>query len=163
MILLPARCRNATESRDGEGCASGTTSRTDTATPPHPSDEVLATRIFPKVVKGEREADCWVWTGAGHARSGHGMFGYNALGRNHTRYVHRWVYEYLVEPIADGKVIDHLCRNTRCCNPQHLEVVTPVVNTMRGVGRTAVNARKRYCKRGARARWRERKDRRQGL
>ncbi|WP_074848189.1 HNH endonuclease signature motif containing protein [Gordonia westfalica] len=76
------------------------------------------------------------------------MFGYNALGRNHTRYVHRWVYEYLVEPIADGKVIDHLCRNTRCCNPQHLEVVTPVVNTMRGVGRTAVNARKRYCKRG---------------
>jgi hypothetical protein len=36
------------------------------------------------------------------------------------------------KPIPDGFVIDHLCRNTGCCNPSHLEAVSHRVNIKRG-------------------------------
>lgn len=47
--------------------------------------------------------------------------------------VHRASYEHLVGPIPDGLVIDHLCRNRACQNPEHLEPVTGTENTRRGV------------------------------
>ena len=47
-------------------------------------------------------------------------------------YTHRVAYEELVGPIPDGLVLDHLCRNRRCCNPEHLEPVTDGENTRRG-------------------------------
>jgi len=76
------------------------------------------------------------------------MFGYNALGRNITRYVHRFVYEYEVGPIPDDLVLDHLCRVTNCCNPAHLEPVTPAINVERGVGPTATRGRQTHCTNG---------------
>lgn len=33
---------------------------------------------------------------------------------------------------AAPKVLDHLCRNRWCCNPAHLELVTPAQNVRRG-------------------------------
>lgn len=47
--------------------------------------------------------------------------------------VHRAAYEALVGPIPEGLVIDHLCRNTACYNPAHLEPVTNAENIRRGV------------------------------
>lgn len=44
------------------------------------------------------------------------------------------MYELLVGPIPEGLTIDHLCRNTMCVNPDHLEPVTHRENLMRGVG-----------------------------
>ena len=35
--------------------------------------------------------------------------------------------------IPQGLVVDHLCRNRRCVNVEHLEVTTPLLNTARGV------------------------------
>ena len=42
--------------------------------------------------------------------------------------------------------LDHLCRNTICVNPDHLEIVTPRENVLRGFGPTAIKARQTHCK-----------------
>lgn len=62
--------------------------------------------------------------------------------------VHRIVYILVRGPIPDGATIDHLCRNTVCCNPYHLEPTTQRVNTLRGESPWAANARKTECSKG---------------
>lgn len=69
---------------------------------------------------------CWEWTGSDNGT------GYGTYGIAGTKgYSHRLLYTRCVGPIPDGMVIDHLCRNTRCCNPEHLEPVTPAENALR--------------------------------
>lgn len=63
-----------------------------------------------------------------HRRNGYGMM---TLNRERIR-PHRLAYELAKGPIPLGLVIDHLCRNKACCNPDHLEAVTQRENTMRG-------------------------------
>lgn len=70
---------------------------------------------------------CWIWLG-GTIRGGYGHF---YLAGKWVK-THRWSYEHFVGPIADGLVIDHLCRVRACCNPEHLEPVTPRENFRRG-------------------------------
>lgn len=45
---------------------------------------------------------------------------------------HRYAYELAYGPIAEGLVIDHLCRNKPCVRPDHLEAVTNAENIRRG-------------------------------
>jgi len=61
---------------------------------------------------------------------------------------HRFAYEALVGPIPEGLKLDHLCRNRACVNPDHTEPVTDRVNTLRGFGPTAMNARATHCSEG---------------
>lgn len=59
--------------------------------------------------------------------------GYGKISVNGTaQMAHRAMYEALVGPIPEGLVLDHLCRNRACCNPDHLEPVTIQINTHRG-------------------------------
>lgn len=44
---------------------------------------------------------------------------------------HRWVYELMVAEIPEGLELDHLCRNTSCVNPEHLEPVSRAENMRR--------------------------------
>lgn len=44
---------------------------------------------------------------------------------------HRYSYELFKGPIPQGMQIDHLCMEKSCCNPDHLEVVTPKENIIR--------------------------------
>jgi hypothetical protein len=70
---------------------------------------------------------CWEWTGA-KDRDGYGTMHH----RNRPYRAHRFAYEQFVGPIPDGLVIDHLCTNRGCVNPEHLEPVTNAVNIKRG-------------------------------
>ena len=99
-------------------------------------------RIKRRVIRAE--SGCLEWTGATAGR------GYGVIGDEDRRmcYVHRAMYEYHREPIPDGKVIDHLCRNIVCCEPEHLEVVDTRTNLLRGIGPTAINAAKTHCPQG---------------
>lgn len=81
---------------------------------------------------------CWAWTGALNSK------GYSCTSvAGKSQLAHRVAYELLVAPIEPGLQIDHLCRNKRCINPDHLEVVTGQVNCSR-----QDRANKTHCKHG---------------
>ncbi len=95
-------------------------------------------RFICRVIKTN---NCWLWTGT--RWNGYGKFRLNGK----SVFVHRISHELFKGDIPDGLVIDHLCRNTLCVNPEHLEAVTQKVNCERGlVG--IVNASKTHCKHG---------------
>jgi hypothetical protein len=79
------------------------------------------------------ENGCWVWNGKyfnkwGYARM---ITGSRRDGTRSIQYVHRVSYEAFVGKIPIGLSIDHLCKNTKCLNPSHLEPVTTKENNRR--------------------------------
>lgn len=96
------------------------------------------------MVKIEKVNGHWMWRGATDGDGRYGSFYYK--GKN--RRSHRVTYEMFIGPIPDGLVIDHKCRVTLCCNPDHLQVVTQYENIMLGEAIQSKNAKKTHCKRG---------------
>ncbi|MDE9364574.1 HNH endonuclease signature motif containing protein [Luteipulveratus sp. YIM 133132] len=71
---------------------------------------------------------CWLWLGAlSMGQSGYGQF----RTRTGAHMAHRWLWERQHGAVPDGLQLDHLCRVTRCVNPEHLEPVTPAENDRR--------------------------------
>lgn len=74
---------------------------------------------------------CWMWMGT--TRDGGTDGGYGRW-RPHVDepsvYVHRFALG-CIEALVPGLEVDHLCRVRLCCNPRHLEQVTPAVNRRR--------------------------------
>ena len=91
--------------------------------------DVLRHDQIRKVLSRATIADCWEWRGSVD-RNGYGTITKKVYGE---KYVHRFVWIGLVGPIPAGLVLDHLCRNVRCCNPDHLEPVTIRENLLRGL------------------------------
>lgn len=89
---------------------------------------------------------CHNWLGNLNG-GGYGVIIEGGLGSRLLR-THRVAYEIAKGPIPDGLQIDHLCRNRRCCNPDHLEAVTQQINMERGMAQSARNSRKTHCVRG---------------
>lgn len=101
----------------------------------------LPERFWSKV---DKSGDCWEWT-AYRAKNGYGMI---SVRTGHPALAHRVAWQLERGDIPAGMQLDHLCRNRGCVNPDHLEVVSNKTNTLRGIGPTAVNAKKSVCKRG---------------
>ena len=107
-------------------------------------NKAIENRILSNVVKTK---DCWIWhcwIWQGYKRDGYGQIVVN----NKQEQAHRIVYQLLCGKIPKGLVLDHLCRDRLCVNPDHLEPVTNKENIMRGIGLTAKNAKKTNCPKG---------------
>jgi hypothetical protein len=100
------------------------------------TDEVIiaATKINAK--------GCWIWLGraGGEKVQKYGVY----LDKK----AHRVVYEHFFGTIEKGLVCDHLCRNTLCVNPGHIEPTSERENILRGIGTGARNLAKTHCPSG---------------
>lgn len=94
----------------------------------HELNLTVAERFWIKVGgdAGETVDGCWLWHGSINP-AGYGVFGVDGTSRP----AHRYAYELLVEALPAHLHLDHLCRNTLCVNPWHLDPVTSQVNTQR--------------------------------
>lgn len=62
---------------------------------------------------------CYIWTGETTA---------DGYGKHNGKLAHRYVFEALIGPIAEGMELDHSCRRTLCVRPTHLEPVDRSTN-----------------------------------
>jgi len=85
------------------------------------------------------ETRCWEW------KRSIGTHGYGVFSR--VSLAHRFSYERFKGKIPKGLQIDHLCRNKKCVNPDHLEAVTGKINSLRG-DRAKIQRSKTHCLKG---------------
>lgn len=82
----------------------------------------------------DEQTGCWVFlrNGSGSGRgdangNGYGQFWWGGK----KQMAHRYSWEQVHGPISKGMQLDHLCRNRRCVNPDHLQLVTQHENILR--------------------------------
>lgn len=87
-----------------------------------------------RLLEGKDDVDtgyttlCWIWRGSKLKNRGYALISIY----NRCYYGHRISYMEFVGSIPYGAVIDHLCRQPSCINPEHLEAVTQKTNVRRG-------------------------------
>ena len=94
--------------------------------------DLIRSRILAcvEVVDAGHETPCWLWTLAdsGGGRGG----GYPRMKLNdRTCAVHKVSFVNEHGYVPGNKQIDHRCRNRRCVNPDHLEMVSHRENQKR--------------------------------
>jgi hypothetical protein len=114
----------------------------------HPALYNLTKTIIRSSMKANLD-ECWLWAGY-MTRRANGEDGYGYIysykdGKQTNHFAHRVVYESTNGRIESGMVLDHLCRVTRCVNPDHLEVVSQKQNVARGEGVAKQKSLQTHC------------------
>lgn len=118
-------------------------------------DRSTTERFWAKVDKTDT---CWPWRAALN-ENGYGVWNVRqAADEFGTNLAHRISWLLAGRELIDGFSLDHLCHtrdwtctagteclHRRCVNPDHLEQVPGVVNTMRGRGFGPINKAKSHC------------------
>lgn len=92
----------------------------------------------------EQKGECRLWKKF-LDKDGYGSFYF----RKKLRRAHRVAFYIKNGPIAEGMVIDHICRNRNCVEPTHLRMVTARQNSLENsLCISAVNRKKTTCKNG---------------
>ena len=106
---------------------------------PVPEMDIKQTDRFLSHVDRSGPNGCWEWT------STIAPNGYGRMFLDKQQYAaHRLSYRKFKGIIPDGFQIDHLCKNTKCVNPDHLEAVSRTEN----VHRSSATGMRKTCKRG---------------
>lgn len=93
--------------------------------------------------KGVRtEQGCLEWAGKTSNGYGHTVY----MGFKGT--TARIVYQLVFGRIDNKLVVDHLCRNRKCFNVSHLQLVSQKENIARGIGVSSINRSKTHCHKG---------------
>jgi hypothetical protein len=91
-------------------------------------------RFLEKLLIGD---GCWEWQAS--LQHGYGQMGVS----RRPALAHRLSYELFRGPIPAGMQIDHLCRNRKCQNPDHFDLVDMQENIRRS---PLSNVNKTHCK-----------------
>jgi hypothetical protein len=91
-------------------------------------------------------SECWEWTKTFDGK-GYGVIYDDSRPRRPMR-AHRYGYTLATGDLAVGMDIDHICRNKKCVNPEHLEAVTHKENVLRGLAPNILAHHQNVCKRG---------------
>jgi len=119
-------------------------------------DRAVMARFTRAVVK--QPTGCW-WFLSTNTSDGYPRWRYKPGALE--MYTHIWAYLAFVGEIPDGMQVDHRCHtlavqsgecdggddcpHRKCCNPDHLELVTGSENTMR---QKHANRHKKFCPKG---------------
>lgn len=98
----------------------------------------------PKKFEVDNVTQCWNWI-LSLDKDGYGVT--NLKGK--TFKAHRLYYQLFKGQLIKGMVIDHICRNRKCVNPEHLRQVSPRTNVFENSEALAFkNKQKTHCKNG---------------
>lgn len=107
------------------------------------SDFILIQRRLIKLSVPEPNTGCHIWIGA-TTIAGYGIINI----KKKILSAHRVSYFLNKGDIPDGLVIDHICDNKFCINPDHLQPKTQLDNLLRSNSASMVNLRKTHCNKG---------------
>ena len=94
--------------------------------------ERVALRAFTNVEK--MEDGCWIskYSVASH---GYAQIGWTGEGRTQMVLAHRASWVHVNGQVPVGMTIDHLCKNRRCANVEHMRILSNYENARRTAGR----------------------------